>query len=116
MDNKEKNTQMFMYLAGSFEMSAMMAMGKLKNPMTDKTERDLVQAQFSIDILDMLKAKTEGNLSEYESKYLDNLLGQLKLNYLDEMKKDTEKPKEKAEIENDKPADENAVENKKDTK
>jgi len=116
MDNKEKNTQMFMYLAGSFEMSAMMAMGKLKNPMTDKTERDLVQAQFSIDILDMLKAKTHGNLSEYESKYLDNLLGQLKLNYLDEMKKESEKPKDKAEIENDKPADENAGENKQDTK
>jgi hypothetical protein len=116
MDNKEKNTQMFMYLAGSFEMSAMMTMGKLKNPMTDKTERDLVQAQFSIDILDMLKAKTHGNLSEYESKYLDNLLGQLKLNYLDEMKKDTEKPKDKTEIESDKPADENAGENKQDTK
>ena len=104
MDNKEKNTQMFMYLAGSFEMSAMMAMGKLKNPMTDKTERDLTQAQFSIDILDMLKAKTAGNLSEYESKFLDNLLGQLKLNYIDEMKKDSEKPKDKAENEIDNPA------------
>jgi hypothetical protein len=116
MENKEKNTQMFMYLAGSFEMSAMMAMGKLKNPMTDMTERDLIQAQFSIDILDMLKAKTERNLSEYESKFLDNLLGQLKLNYIDEMKKDSEKPKEKTETEGDKPAGENAEENKEDTK
>ncbi len=116
MENKEKNTQMFMYLAGSFEMSAMMAMGKLKNPMTDKTERDLIQAQFSIDILDMLKAKTAGNLSEYESKFLDNLLGQLKLNYIDEMKKDSEKPKDKPETESDKPADDNGVENKEDTK
>ncbi len=93
MDNKEKNTQLFMYLVGSFEMSAMMAMGKIKNPMTDKTEKDLAQAQFSIDILDMMKEKTSGQLSEYESKYLDNTVGQLKLNYLDEMKKEPAKSK-----------------------
>lgn len=90
MDINEKNTQMFMYLVGSFEMSAMMAMGKIKNPITDKTERDLTQAQFSIDILDMLKEKTSGSLSEYESKYLENTLGQLKLNYIDEAKKPAE--------------------------
>ncbi|MEO8512749.1 MAG: DUF1844 domain-containing protein [Ignavibacteria bacterium] len=88
MDSKEKNTQLFMYLAGSFEMSAMMAMGKIKNPMTDKTEKDMTQAQFSIDLLDMLKEKTAGNLSDYEAKFLENLTGQLKLNYLDEAKKE----------------------------
>lgn len=90
MDNKEKNTQLFLYLVGSFEMSAMMAMGKIKNPMTDKTEKDLQQAQFSIDLLDMLKEKTEGKLNEYEIKYLENTLGQLKLNYIDEAKKPAE--------------------------
>lgn len=90
MDNKEKNSQLFMYLIGSFEMSAMMAMGKIKNPVTDKTERDLHQAQFSIDILDMLKERTEGRLNEYEQKFLENTLGQLKLNYIDEAKKPAE--------------------------
>lgn len=94
MDSKEKNTQLFMYLVGSFEMSAMMAMGKIKNPMTGKTERDLTQAQFSIDIMDMLKEKTKGQLSEYEAKFLDNTLGQLKLNYIDEAKKPDEPEKE----------------------
>lgn len=92
MENKEKNTQLFLYLVGSFEMSAMMAMGKIKNPMTDKTEKDLQQAQFSIDLLDMIKEKTEGKLSEYELKYLENTLGQLKLNYIDEAKKPSESP------------------------
>jgi len=102
MDSKEKNTQLFMYLVGSFEMSAMMAMGKIKNPMTDKTERDLTQAQFSIDIMDMLKEKTKGQLSEYEAKFLDNTLGQLKLNYIDEAKKPEESKKE----DDSKPAEE----------
>ncbi len=87
MDNQEKNTQMFMYLVGSFEMSAMMALGKIKNPMTDKIDKDMAQAQFSIDILDMLSAKTKGNTSEYEQKFLENTLGQLKLNYIDEANK-----------------------------
>jgi len=95
MDNNEKNTQMFMYLVGSFEMSAMMALGKIKNPMTDKIEKDIAQAQFSIDILDMLAAKTNGNTSEYEQKFLENTLGQLKLNYIDEAnKKSDDKPQE----------------------
>ena len=89
MDNKEKNTQMFMYLVGSFEMSAMMALGKLKNPVTGNIEKDMTQAQFSIDILDMLAAKTKGNISEYEQKFLENTLGQLKLNYVDESNKST---------------------------
>lgn len=102
MDSKEKNTQLFMYLVGSFEMSAMMAMGKIKNPMTDKTERDLTQAQFSIDIMDMLKEKTKGQLSEYEAKFLDNTLGQLKLNYIDEAKK----PEEPKKADETKPAEE----------
>jgi hypothetical protein len=71
-------------------MSAMMAMGKIKNPMTDKIEKDLAQAQFSIDILDMLQTKTKGNVSEYEQKFLENTLGQLKLNYIDESNKKSE--------------------------
>ncbi|MCI0450629.1 MAG: DUF1844 domain-containing protein [Chlorobi bacterium] len=90
MGDEDKNIQLFMYLIGSFEMSAMMAMGKIKNPMTDKTERDLTQAQFSIDILDMLKEKTKGSLSEYEQKFIENVLGQLKLNYIDESQKEKE--------------------------
>ena len=107
MDSKEKNTQLFMYLVGSFEMSAMMAMGKIKNPMTDKTERDLTQAQFSIDIMDMLKEKTKGQLSEYEAKFLENTLGQLKLNYIDEAKKPDEakETEEPAKVEESNTAD-----------
>jgi len=92
---EDKNTRLLMYLISSFELAAMQAMGKIKNPITDKIEKELSQAQFSIDILDMLKEKTKGNLSEYETRFLDNILGQLKLNFIDEQQKEN-KPKEES--------------------
>jgi hypothetical protein len=79
---------------------ALMAMGKIKNPVTDKIDRNLEHAKIYIDTLDMLLAKTKGNLSEYEEKFLVETLKELKLNYVDETdkdKKNNEKPKEKEE-------------------
>lgn len=99
MDVNEKHTQMFMYLVGSFEMSAMMAMGKMKNPMTGTIDKDMTQAQFSIDILDMLAVKTQGNISDYEQKFLNNTLGQLKLNFIDESNKGDDKLESEAKPE-----------------
>ena len=54
-------------------MQTMMQLGKMKNPFTDESERDLNAAQVSIDILDMLKVKTQNNLSEDEKKYLEQV-------------------------------------------
>jgi hypothetical protein len=39
----------------------------------------------------MLLAKTKGNLSEYEEKFLIETLKDLKLNYVDEVDKDKKK-------------------------
>jgi PIN domain nuclease of toxin-antitoxin system len=91
-DNKDKITQLFMLLIGSYEMAALQQMGKIKNPLTNQVERNLEQARFSIDLLDMLREKTKGNLGEYEQKYLDNAIAQLKLNYVDEVEKDKKNP------------------------
>jgi hypothetical protein len=81
---------------------AMMAMGKIKNPVTDKIDRNLEHAKIYIDTLDMLLAKTKGNLSEYEEKFLTETLKELKLNYVDEVDKNKksgegEKHKDEAE-------------------
>jgi hypothetical protein len=73
---------------------AMMAMGKIKNPVTDKIERNLEHAKIYIDSLDMLMAKTKGNLSEYEEKFLTETLKELKLNYVDEVDKDKKQQKD----------------------
>jgi hypothetical protein len=107
-DLKQKHSQLFFYLISSFEMAAMQQMGKIKNPLTDKIEKDLDQAKFSIDLLDMLKDKTNGNLTEDENKYFEHLLGQLKLNFLYESEQNT---KEKEKTSEKSP---NNIENKED--
>lgn len=82
---------LFMQLVIQNQQIAMMAMGKIKNPVTDKIDRNLEHAKIYIDTLDMLLAKTKGNLSDYEEKFLAETLKELKLNYVDEVDKDKNK-------------------------
>lgn len=94
MTNEEKNTALFGSLVLMFQSAAMQQMGKTKNTVSDKIERDLEQAQLSIDMLDMLSAKTKGNLTTEENRYLSTVLKELKLNYVDEQSKDQSSKKE----------------------
>ena len=87
MEN-DKATQLFYGLIYTFQMQAMFQMGKLKNPMTDKIEKDLQSANVSIDMLDMLLEKTKNNISEEEKKFLEHTISDLKLNYVDESNKE----------------------------
>jgi len=70
-----------------FSASAYQSMGKLANPMTGKSERNLEAAQGFIDILIMLKKRTVGNLSPEESKILESTISDLELNFVQEKNK-----------------------------
>ena len=89
-----KNSQLFISLVYTFQMQTLVALGKLKNPMTEKTETDLYSAQTTIDMLEMLKEKTKSNLNETETKYLDKALADLKLNYVEEQTRSKKKKEE----------------------
>ncbi len=89
MTSQEKHQALFMQLVMMFHTLTMHQLGKMKNPLTDKMERDLAAAQGSIDMLDMLKEKTKGNLSPDEDRFLSTLLQEMKLNYVDEAAKGT---------------------------
>ena len=65
-------------------------MGKVKSPVSDKLERNLEQATYYIDLLDMLQTKMKGNLSEWEEQYIIHSLSELKLNFIEEQKKGDE--------------------------
>lgn len=76
-----ENTNMFQNLVYGIEMQAMISMGKLTNPMTGQTEKNLEFARINIDILKMIQEKTIGNLSSTESSFLNRALTDLELNY-----------------------------------
>jgi hypothetical protein len=83
----EKHEELFVQLITMFQFAALQHMGKLKNPVTDAVEQDLAQAQFAIDMLEMLQVKMRGNLSPEEEKMIGALLHDLRLNYVDEVNK-----------------------------
>jgi len=79
---------LFMQLVIQNQQIALMSLGKMKNPLTDKSEINLEYAKISIDTLDMLLNKTKGNLSDYEEKFLTEVIKELKLNYVEELGKE----------------------------
>lgn len=93
LTQEEKHAALFVSLVFLFQSAAMQHIGKVKNPVTDKIERDLAQAQTAIDLLDMIAEKTKGNLTESETKLLRDVSRELKLNYVDELEKEKSQPK-----------------------
>ncbi|MBF88075.1 MAG: hypothetical protein CMG75_00165 [Candidatus Marinimicrobia bacterium] len=93
----KKDELLLINVVTMFSQQAWMAMGKLKNPVTDKTERNLQEASFYIDIIDLMNRKMSGNLSGDEQKFLDSSLSGLKINYLEE----SNKPDSKSDLKED---------------
>ncbi len=87
-ENSDKSDLLFVNLVLTLHNAAMLHMGKIKNPLSDKVERDMSQAEMSIDMLDMLKKKSEGNLTDEENSILSRTLNELKMNFMDEKAKD----------------------------
>lgn len=83
LTQEETNKALFSHLIMSLASSAMQHMGKLVNPMTNKTEINRDAAQTTIDMLEMIQAKTKGNLDSDESRFLDQTLTGLRLNFVD---------------------------------
>ena len=84
MTEKEKGQVLFMNLVMMLHALAWQQMGKMKNPLTDKVERNLEGARSFIDSLEMLQEKTRGNLAPEEERLLNEILKELRLNYIDE--------------------------------
>lgn len=81
---EQQDQLLFMMLIQQHQQIAMMGMGKIKNPSTDKVEREMKSAKFAIDTLVMLQKYTEGNLPKELKNYLKQTLNNLRLNYVDE--------------------------------
>ena len=72
----------FIFFISNLGMQALMFMGEVESPVSKKIEKDLSQARYIIDIIDMLKEKTKGNLTEEEANIIDNTLYELRMKYV----------------------------------
>jgi len=61
---------------------ALVQLGLVEDPAGGERRENLVLAKRNIDLLDLLKDRTKGNLEAEEQKFLDGVLDQLKLAYL----------------------------------
>ena len=65
---------------------ALMFLGRIPHPQTGQAEMDLESAQMFIDQLEMLNAKTKGNLSRDEDRLLQQSLTGLRMAFVESMK------------------------------
>ena len=78
---------LFLQLVLGHQQTGMMALGKLMNPMTRKIETELHVARDMIDTLAAIEARTQGNLEPDEARVLKQALTDLRMNYLETVKK-----------------------------
>jgi hypothetical protein len=67
-----------------------------RDPESGKIIRNLPMAKHTIDTIGMLEEKTKGNLTMTEGNLLENLLYELRMNYLRALKQAESEPKEQA--------------------
>lgn len=94
----DKHDQALMMLALNLQTGALVQLGKLADPQSGQLRRDLEGARLSIDLLDMLKAKTKGNAHPEVAGLLSRAVMDLKLNYMDELKKEPQEAAPAADI------------------
>jgi hypothetical protein len=68
----------------SLSSSAMLHFGDIEDPISGKKEKNLTIAKQTIDMIDMLREKTKGNLSKDEERLMENILYELKMRYVKE--------------------------------
>ena len=69
-------------LVMSLSTTAMFQLGLLESPDGEKIPADLANARRTIDMLGVLKEKTQGNLTEDEKKLLTQILYELQMSFV----------------------------------
>ena len=92
----QKNDQLLMQLIYMFQTSAMQGLGKIADP-SGQVTRNLEYVSQTIDLMEMLKFKTKGNITDEIEKVLDEMISELRLNYVVEIAKSENKSEVEAE-------------------
>jgi hypothetical protein len=67
----------------SLSEQALAALGEVPDPSSGRVSRDLIMAQQMIDIIQMLRDKTRGNLDQHEQVLLKEILSSLQMKYVE---------------------------------
>lgn len=76
--------------------NAAAALGAMPHPATGQRSVDLDSGKYWLDVLAMLREKTKGNLHKQESRLLDGLLADLRMQYVTMVRATEEKLKAQA--------------------
>lgn len=79
----EMMSALFAHLVMQQSNMAMMLMGKAPHPETGKIIRDLESAKLFVDLLEMLEAKTKGNLTKEEQSLLKQTLMAVRMGFVE---------------------------------
>ena len=71
----------------SLSTQALMHLGEIPNPLSGKSETDIPVAKQMIDILGMLQEKTRSNLDAGEERLIEDILFDLRMKYVEAVKK-----------------------------
>lgn len=74
----------FEFLVHTLFTQALMALGRIPNPITKQSHKNLATARHFVDTLAMLAEKTRGNLTDDERRLLDEVQHQLRMQILQE--------------------------------
>jgi hypothetical protein len=86
----------FVNFLSTLATNAAAALGAVPHPATGKRTLDLDTGKFWLDVIGMLKEKTKGNLHQQESRILDSLLADLRMQYVTMVRAAEEKLKANA--------------------
>ena len=88
-DLVDKPEAKFTVLIASIATQVFVSLGLIEHPISKKKETDLAGAKFSIDLLQLLSEKTRGNLTKVEERYLEGVLHELRMRYVEVSKQST---------------------------
>jgi hypothetical protein len=66
----------------SLSTSALIQLGEIQDPFTQKSTKNLSLAKQTIDLIGMLREKTKGNLSPDEERVIEHVLYDLRMRYV----------------------------------
>lgn len=83
IDPREKAAALFANLIMQQANAALMFMGKVKNPESGETMKDIEAARYFIDQIEMLEVKTKGNLGPEEEALLKQTLMTVRMAFVE---------------------------------